>query len=151
MQDIFLVNCYVKVFNWRHRKTLTPTWKTSILKKRRNDNILLNIILRIHFNRNSFYDKYFFFKWKRYMISWIFKHFTLHLRFTTVMRNTLRRGRRILNPRPTLNQCHNQLCIWVINRNFWVRVINHPERRITLRRVNRVNSLMCVWMFVIWI
>lgn len=36
------------------------------------------------------------------MITCIFDHFTLHLRFTTVMRNTLRRRREILNPRLTL-------------------------------------------------
>lgn len=36
------------------------------------------------------------------MITCIFDHFTLNLRFTTVMLNTLRRGREILNPRPTL-------------------------------------------------
>lgn len=36
------------------------------------------------------------------MITCIFEHFTLHLRFTTLMRNTLRKGRKILNPLPTL-------------------------------------------------
>lgn len=36
------------------------------------------------------------------MITCIFEQFTLNLRFTTVMRNTLRRGRKILDPRPTL-------------------------------------------------
>lgn len=36
------------------------------------------------------------------MITCMIEHLTLNLRFTTVMRNTLRRGRKILNPRPTL-------------------------------------------------
>lgn len=31
-----------------------------------------------------------------------FEHFTLHLLFMTVMCNILRRGHKILNPRPTL-------------------------------------------------
>lgn len=39
--------------------------------------------------------------YNRYMINCVFQYFTLHLRFTTAMRNILRRGRKILNPRPT--------------------------------------------------
>lgn len=36
------------------------------------------------------------------MITCLFIQFTLYLRFTKVMRKSLRRGRKILNPRPTL-------------------------------------------------
>lgn len=39
------------------------------------------------------------------MITCKFEQFTLHLRFMIVMRNTLPRERKILNPRPTLSQC----------------------------------------------
>lgn len=46
------------------------------------------------------------------MITCIFEHFTLHLRFTTVMRNALRRGRKILNPRPTLKQWINTFTLY---------------------------------------
>lgn len=45
------------------------------------------------------------------MITCKFEHFTRHLRFTTVMRDTLRRGRNILNPRPTLRQKGNEIGI----------------------------------------
>lgn len=62
--------------------------------------ILLNIILNIHFAKNNFYDKYFFLI-KTLHVN-LFEHFTLHLHFMTIMCNTLHRGRKTLNPRPTL-------------------------------------------------
>lgn len=61
--------------------------------------IFLNIILTIPFIKNNFCDKYFLIITHD---NCIFEQFTLNLRFTTVMRNTLRRGREILDPRPTL-------------------------------------------------
>lgn len=46
------------------------------------------------------------------------EHFIWHLRFSIVMRDTLRRGRNILNPQPALNVQSIQTVFFFIAAHF---------------------------------